>query len=360
MDNAILTIENLEKSFDGTEVLRGVSLSIARGEFVTLLGPSGCGKTTTLRIIAGLTPADGGRVFLDGRDVTALPPEKRPVNTVFQNYALFPHMTVEKNIGYGLRIQRVNRREIKQRVDEMLELVQLPDYGARMPAQLSGGQRQRVAIARAVVTNPLVLLLDEPLGALDLKLRQEMQEELKQLQKRLGITFVYITHDQEEALNMSDRIAVMNNGRLEQVGTPQNVYECPSTRFVAGFVGAAALFEGHITDISSDAVTLTSAAGVMRAPLRPGVRVGDPAAVSIHAERIRYATVQSEGFDLPATVKSHRYAGSTLRTELVLRTGAVVRANGTESLAKLPAPGAQVYLSWPAGGAALIPGEDVS
>ena len=357
MEDWVLRVENLHKSFDGAPVLRGVDLTVNRGEFVTLLGPSGCGKTTTLRIIAGLTVPDQGQVFLDGRDVTSLPPEQRPVNTVFQNYALFPHMNVGRNIGYGLRLQRVPRGEISRRVKEMLELVQLPGFENRTPQQLSGGQRQRVAIARAVVLGPKVLLLDEPLGALDLKLRQQMQGELKQLQKRLGITFVYITHDQEEALNMSDRIAVMNQGRFEQVGTPEQVYEQPQTRFVAGFVGEGSLFEGIVEAIEGQTVRLRAPSGLMLAPLRPGAQVGQAAAVSVHAERLRYAAQPQDGFHLPARVKSHRFAGSLLRTELELATGETVHASGLEPVSSLPPPGSQVYLYWACASAALIPGD---
>ena len=219
MSDTILELDHIEKHFGDTGVLHGVSLSVQHGEFVTLLGPSGCGKTTTLRIIAGLETPDAGRVVLRGKDVTAAPPEKRDVNTVFQNYALFPHMNVEKNISYGLRVRGVKKPEWQRRVAEMLRLVQLEGYEKRMPSQLSGGQRQRVAIARAVVLNPKLLLLDEPLGALDLKLRQQMQQELKDIQKRLGIAFAYITHDQEEALNMSDRIATMREGLESRKGS---------------------------------------------------------------------------------------------------------------------------------------------
>ena len=237
--NTILQLKGIRKRFGETTVLSGIDLSIEAGEFITLLGSSGCGKTTTLRIIAGLETPDSGQVILDGADITALEPNKRPVNTVFQNYALFPYMTVADNIGYGLKIRKVPKPDIAAKVEEMLQLVQLEGYGSRMPGQLSGGQRQRVAIARAVVNEPKVLLLDEPLGALDLKLRRQMQLELKRLQKKLGTTFIYITHDQEEAINMSDRIAVMHQGVLEQAGAPNEVYYHPKTSYVANFVGSA-------------------------------------------------------------------------------------------------------------------------
>lgn len=242
MTDTILSLENIEKSFDGEEVLKNISLDIGRGEFVTLLGSSGCGKTTTIRIVAGLLTPDSGKVVLNGKDITMLAPEKRDVNTVFQNYALFPHMNVEKNIGYGLKLKKLPAKEIKAEVEKALSLVQLEGFEKRNPSQLSGGQKQRVAIARAIVNKPSVLLLDEPLGALDLMLRRQMQTELKKLQKALGITFIYITHDQEEALNMSSRIVVMRNGNIEQIGTPSEVYDTPKTAFVAEFVGGANLY----------------------------------------------------------------------------------------------------------------------
>ena len=239
MGESILQLRQIRKSFDNTEVLKGIDLEVAQGEFITLLGASGCGKTTTLRIIAGLELPDAGQVILEGQDITNREPNKRDVNTVFQNYALFPHMNVSDNVGYGLKIRKVPKAEIERKVEQALRLVQLEEYGKRMPDQLSGGQKQRIAIARAVINEPKVLLLDEPLGALDLKLRRQMQLELKRLQKRLGITFTYITHDQEEAINMSDRIGVMHEGILEQLGTPNEVYYQPKTSYVADFVGNA-------------------------------------------------------------------------------------------------------------------------
>ena len=245
MAEVSLELKEIKKSFtEGEAVLDNISLEISKGEFITLLGSSGCGKTTTLRIIAGLEQPDAGSVWLDGREVTGLEPNQRDVNTVFQNYALFPHMNVAENIGYGLKLKKVPKSEIRKKVSQMLELVQLEGYEKRKPSELSGGQKQRVAIARALVNNPKVLLLDEPLGALDLQLRRAMQIELKHLQKKLGITFIYITHDQEEAINMSDRIAVMRDGRIEQIGTPDEIYNHPKTSYVATFVGNANILHG--------------------------------------------------------------------------------------------------------------------
>ena len=253
MPDILLELKNIKKSFTpGEDVLDDICLTVARGEFVTLLGSSGCGKTTTLRIVAGLEQTDSGSVWINGQDVTKLPPDKRDVNTVFQNYALFPHMNVAENIGYGLKLRKVPRGEIKKKVAQMLELVQLEGYEKRKPSELSGGQKQRVAIARALVNNPKILLLDEPLGALDLQLRRAMQIELKHLQKKLGITFIYITHDQEEAINMSDRIAVMRDGRIEQIGTPDEIYNHPKTSYVATFVGNANILHGVAESIQGE------------------------------------------------------------------------------------------------------------
>jgi putative spermidine/putrescine transport system ATP-binding protein len=238
-DSHDIRLVDLAKRYGDVHAVDGVSLDVRRGEFFTMLGPSGSGKTTTLRLIAGFELPDAGRVELAGADVSRVPPYARDVNTVFQDYALFPHMTVAENVAYGLRVKGVPKGERRARAGEALEMVRLPDVGARKPAQLSGGQRQRVALARAIVNRPRVLLLDEPLGALDLKLRQEMQSELKRIQSEVGITFVYVTHDQEEALAMSDRLAVFDQGRIIQVGAPAEVYERPATEFVAGFVGTS-------------------------------------------------------------------------------------------------------------------------
>ena len=346
-DNALLRLSGIEKSIEGTQILRGISLDVQPGEFVTLLGPSGCGKTTTLRIIAGLLSPDAGTVSLDGRDITNLVPEKRDVNTVFQNYALFPHMNVEKNISYGLRVRGVKKPEWQRRVAEMLRLVQLEGYEKRMPSQLSGGQRQRVAIARAVVLNPKLLLLDEPLGALDLKLRQQMQQELKDIQKRLGIAFIYITHDQEEALNMSDRIAIMREGQFEQIGTPEEIYEHPQTRFAAGFIGQTNLIEMDVQAVSEDGLTLAYGGASVPArraefPVRPGEKV----ALSLRTERIGYARTPLEACALPATLKSRHYAGGSMRAILKLETGREVLVLCQSAQRAEGEIGDRVYLSW--------------
>ncbi len=246
MPNSAVVFDKITRAFTSIKAVDAVDLEIRDGEFFTMLGPSGSGKTTCLRMIAGFDRPTSGKVFLHGRDVTHLPPYERDVNTVFQDYALFPHMTVGQNVGYALMIKNVPAAEIRQRVTKTMEMVRLTGFEGRKPAQLSGGQRQRVALARALINEPRVLLLDEPLGALDLKLRQEMQVELKSLQQRLGITFIYVTHDQEEALSMSDRLAVFNHGRIEQLGKPAEVYERPATAFVAGFVGTSNLIEGAL------------------------------------------------------------------------------------------------------------------
>ena len=248
---ADVRLESVRKAYGDVVAVDGIDLDVPQGEFFTMLGPSGSGKTTTLRLIAGFESPDEGRILLKGADVSTQPPYERDVNTVFQDYALFPHMTVAENVAYGLKIKRVRKAERTKRTAEVLELVRLGGLMGRKPSQLSGGQRQRVALARAIVNHPQVLLLDEPLGALDLKLRQEMQIELKRIQQEVGITFIYVTHDQEEALTMSDRLAVFNEGRIEQVGAPADVYEHPQTEFVAGFVGVSNVLErsqnGHST-----------------------------------------------------------------------------------------------------------------
>jgi len=361
LPDILLELKNIKKSFTpGEDVLDDICLTVARGEFVTLLGSSGCGKTTTLRIIAGLEQTDSGSVWINGQDVTKLPPDKRDVNTVFQNYALFPHMNVAENIGYGLKLRKVPRGEIKKKVAQMLELVQLEGYEKRKPSELSGGQKQRVAIARALVNNPKVLLLDEPLGALDLQLRRAMQIELKHLQKKLGITFIYITHDQEEAINMSDRIAVMKDGRIEQIGTPDEIYNHPKTSYVATFVGNANILHGAaeriqgenaIVKIGNDRVIVkleTSQQNTEDTGVKQYLSAGEKVTLAVRSENIllqETAVIGDTGTDyrdavdisvadgsldahnknsvsgLQATVTEKNFAGGQLRVTLKLSDG---------------------------------------
>ncbi len=357
MQEVLLSLQHIKKDFGEGEVLSDISLDVHRGEFVTLLGASGCGKTTTLRIISGLETADEGRVLLGGRDMTDLPPEKRPVNTVFQSYALFPHMNVEKNVAYGLRLRGMDKRAIDARVREMLELVQMSDHARRMPSQLSGGQRQRIAIARALALEPELLLLDEPLGALDLQLRRQMQVELKRLQKQLGITFIYITHDQEEAVNMSDRIAVMRSGRFEQIGTPEEIYDAPMTRYVAQFIGRSTILTGTVTSVSGDTAVITDENGsypvdATRARLVPG----EVCELCVRTERMRVSREPVPGFSLPCTVKEARYAGGSVLTYVTMAGGAEAVATGEERMADAAQPGDTVYLCWNPAQAAVIGG----
>ncbi len=321
-----LRLQGLAKDYGQGEVLHGIDLDVYAGEFLTLLGPSGCGKTTTLRIIAGLEQPSAGHVYLENQDVTALPPEQRSVNTVFQNYALFPHMNVFQNIAYGLKLQHVPKAEQKQRVAEMLVLVRLEGYERRMPTQLSGGQRQRVAIARALILHPKILLLDEPLGALDLKLRQQMQAELRKLQQQLGITFIYITHDQEEALNMSTRIVIMREGRIEQTGTPEEVYEHPQTLFAAGFIGQSNLLRGKVETAepakkNQPQPLQLNVNGTLLPALSDGhfpVAAGDSLALCLRPQRVLYGNHPRFDMNLTGTILSKEYAGGMQHTRIAL------------------------------------------
>jgi len=283
-----ISLEDVRKSFGKVEAVRGVSLDIREAEFLTLLGPSGCGKTTTLRMVAGFEEPDAGRILLRGRDVVGVAPNKREVNMVFQHYALFPHMTVEENVAYGLKLKKVPKDERSERVRAMLEIVRLGGFGRRKPGQLSGGQQQRVALARALVNEPAALLLDEPLGALDVKLRKQMQLELKAIQHDLGTTFVYVTHDQEEALLMSDRIAVMNQGIVEQIGSPREIYERPATAFVADFVGVLNAIEIRVDEVLDLTAVMRLADGQrVEVPVPTGVSVGERVTVAVRPERVR-------------------------------------------------------------------------
>jgi len=350
----ILELDKIVKSFNNTKVLKGISISIKEGEFITLLGSSGCGKTTTLRIIAGLETPDSGRVILKGKDITDTEPDKRDVNTVFQNYALFPHMNVFDNIAYSLKLKKINKSEIKKRVDDTLQLVQLEGYQKRMPLQLSGGQKQRVAIARAVINNPSVLLLDEPLGALDLQLRRQMQIELKRLQKKLGITFIYITHDQEEAMNMSDRIVVMNDGEFEQIGTPSQIYDYPKTSFVARFIGTSNIIKGNIIDINNnEAVVLFNNSKVCIKVSGYKLMLNQEIVFSVRSENILLSKQAEDKFTLKATVSEHNYSGGVLRIVLKLDNEQEIIASkqGKHSDIKV---GEEFYVYWKPENAVIV------
>ena len=345
MSETILSLQGITKSFDGTPVLRGIDLEAAQGEFITLLGSSGCGKTTTLRIIAGLESPDEGRVLLEGRDMTDAEPNKRDVNTVFQSYALFPHMTVEQNIGYALKLRKRPKGEIKEEVKKMLELVQLSGFEKRKPGELSGGQKQRVAIARSLINRPKLLLLDEPLGALDLQLRRQMQQELKRLQKKLDITFIYITHDQEEALNMSYRIAVIREGRFEQIGTPAQVYDQPKTSYVARFVGEANIVKGKVGAVQGDRVEFVSGPG-KAAFLSRGYSFapGEEVTLAVRGEQAQ-AVKGLEGPGLQGVVKEKSFAGGMLRISVEMSGGEefICRSHGIDSQL---VPGDPVRVTW--------------
>ena len=398
MAEVSLELKEIEKSFtEGEAVLDNISLEISKGEFITLLGSSGCGKTTTLRIIAGLEQPDAGSVWLDGREVTGLEPNQRDVNTVFQNYALFPHMNVAENIGYGLKLKKVPKSEIRKKVSQMLELVQLEGYEKRKPSELSGGQKQRVAIARALVNNPKVLLLDEPLGALDLQLRRAMQIELKHLQKKLGITFIYITHDQEEAINMSDRIAVMRDGCIEQIGTPDEIYNHPKTSYVATFVGNANILHGvaesiqgenAIVKIGNDRVIVkleTSQQDTGDTRAKQYLAAGEKVTLAVRSENIllqETAVIGDTGTDhrdtvdisvsgggldahnknsvsgLQATVTEKNFAGGQLRVTLKLSDGTQLIASRYGIDASV-AEGQTVRCSFLPADAVLVDREDI-
>ena len=341
---AIVQLKNITKSFGDNQVLKPISLDIYEGEFLTLLGSSGCGKTTTLRIIAGFETPTEGSVYIEDKDVTDMAPYNRDVNTVFQSYALFPHMTVFDNIAFGLVEKKMNKKEIRSKVMEMLELVQLHGFEKRKPSQMSGGQKQRVAIARALVNSPKVLLLDEPLGALDLKLRKQMQVELKRLQKKLGITFVYVTHDQEEALTMSDRIAVMHQGHFEQIGTAKEIYEKPQTKFVAGFIGESNLFEANVDIISGNELELMMENGRVKAKGEGFVKE-EIVYISVRPENTHLSDKNVDGFTLKGIVKDQIYVGSVLKTIVELPNGKEVKVNNHPDAYVYPV-GAAVTVYW--------------
>jgi spermidine/putrescine transport system ATP-binding protein len=313
--------ENLVRRFGDVEALSHVSVNIRKGEFFSLLGPSGCGKTTLLRLIAGLDLPDEGALRITGKDVTDVPAHKRPVNTVFQSYALFPHMTVRDNVAFGLRMKNIAAKDISERVGRIMEIVQISQFADRKPAQLSGGQKQRVALARALVNEPEVLLLDEPLGALDLKLRKQLQVELHQLQRRLGITFIFVTHDQDEALVMSDRIAVMNHGKIEQLDGVKEIYEHPDTRFVAQFLGSCNLFEGPVEALNGSIAIVKTSIGSLNVDITHAPREvvpGDNITLAIRPEKIALheAGKLTAANHLPASIEDLVYSGAETQYRL--------------------------------------------
>jgi spermidine/putrescine transport system ATP-binding protein len=360
---ADVRLTGLRKLFGEVKAVDGIDLEIRAGEFFSLLGPSGCGKTTTLRMIGGFELPSGGRIELGGQDITMQPPEKRPVNMVFQSYALFPHLTVFENVAFGLRRRKTPDPEIRARVDDALALVHLEGYGPRGPDQLSGGQQQRVALARALVNRPRVLLLDEPLGALDLKLRRQLQVELKRVQLEVGITFIYVTHDQEEALALSDRIAVMDHGRVEQLGTPEELYDAPRTLFVAGFIGTSNLLEGTVESIDGEAAVVRLAAGE-RVLARPGTtRTGEAVNVAIRPESITLevptasgATTPNpkDGLALDAEVLQSAYLGVSVSHQ-VRTTAGVTLAVVVPRSHERPGLGDAVRVRWRAADAMVLP-----
>jgi spermidine/putrescine transport system ATP-binding protein len=354
-DTPSVRLDRVTKRFGDFTAVREMDLEIPAGQFFTMLGPSGCGKTTTLRMIAGFEDPSEGRVLLSGEDVTSLPAFRRPTNTVFQSYALFPHRNVEQNVAFGLQRQKVDKAEIRRRVGEELERVGLSGEAKRKPAQLSGGQQQRVALARALVNRPEVLLLDEPLGALDLKLRKQLQVELKRIQRDVGITFVYVTHDQEEALTMSDRIAVMNRGVVEQVADPETVYERPGTTFVAGFIGVSNLMPGEIVSSNGAGTQMRLDAGpTVKALDSGGVQTGERAHAVVRPEKLelRQAGASDEGSrpSVEGQVESSLYLGTA--TQMVVKLGDGTRMTvlvpnaDAEARRDLPAAGDGARLSW--------------
>jgi spermidine/putrescine transport system ATP-binding protein len=359
MSNAVIQLDGVRKEFGDFVAVHQAHFSVEHGEFFAMLGPSGCGKTTTLKMIAGFEQPTSGRVLLNGEDVSRVPPYKRNVNTVFQQYALFPHMNVADNVRFGPRSKKVSKRDYEASVSDMLEVVRLTDFANRKPSQLSGGQQQRVALARALVNYPSALLLDEPLAALDLKLREAMQFELKRIQREVGITFVFVTHDQGEALTMSDRIAVMSDGRVEQIGTPQEIYNSPASLFVAGFIGSANLLPGEVvsTDGDGTVVALNSGSKIRTRASEPREN-GRPVSVMLRPERLTASVdALADGRSIEGTVADVVFQGPTARLTVHLADDSEVIAN-VPTGADLPSvqPGSTIHLSWSSGAAYLLSG----
>ena len=350
--SGIVQLEGVNKYFGKNHVVKNLNLSVEEGEFLTLLGSSGCGKTTTLRMIAGFEEPTSGSILVEGQAVEEKEPFERNVNTVFQSYALFPHKTIYDNVAYGLKMKKVPKTEIARRVKEIMTLVQLTGFEERYPSQLSGGQKQRVAIARALINRPRVLLLDEPLGALDLKLRKQMQLELKRLQRKLNITFIYVTHDQEEALTMSDRIAVMHDGILDQLGTPEEIYEQPRTKFVATFIGETNIFEGNIKELAMGMVAVRIENGVIRG-CGYGFSRNEYITVSVRPEKMKFSAAPVKGFQLEAQVKDYVYAGSVVKCIAVLQNGMEIKMDRLAG-EELPEPGSIIHPWWEEKDAVLL------
>jgi spermidine/putrescine transport system ATP-binding protein len=343
----IVEIKGVNKIYGDNHVVHDLNLTVYEGEFLTMLGPSGCGKTTILRMIGGFEEPSEGMIYIEGERVDMKEPFQRNVNTVFQSYALFPHMNIFQNIAYGLKMKKISKAEIKERVEEILHLVQLNGFEKRYPSQLSGGQKQRVAIARALINRPKVLLLDEPLGALDLKLRKEMQIELKNLQKKLGITFIYVTHDQEEALTMSDRIAIMNQGYLDQLDTPENVYERPATRFVADFIGESNIFETVINKISGDTVNVGLEVGNALGLIDDNfsVNMSEMVYACVRPEKVKFSKTEIKGFTILGKVKEQIYVGNVIKSNIILVNGQIVKLSRMD-IDEAPKIGDVMYIYW--------------
>lgn len=344
-------LRNVFKFFNQEPAVHGIDLDIRQGEFFSILGPSGCGKTTTLRLIAGFERADAGKVSIQGQIMTNVPPYRRPVNTVFQSYALFDHLSVWDNIAFGLRLKKLRKSEIESRVTEALKLVKMEGLRSRFPNQLSGGQQQRVALARAIVNRPAVLLLDEPLGALDLKLRKQMQVELSNLHKQLGLTFIMVTHDQEEALSLSDRIAVMNHGKIEQIGTPREIYEKPRTAFVADFIGDTNLFEGEITEVYASDMRVLTKIGLKMTVSRTGdvpAELSQAVVVSVRPEKIQLSlykpNLQTNCFE--GRLVNVMYLGTHVYYIVELKKGGRITVMQPNTFGSLPDPNMPIYAWW--------------
>ena len=354
MDDIILSIRDISKKFNKNEILKSISLDVRRGEFITLLGSSGCGKTTLLRIIAGLETPDSGKIFLHDKDITDIVPEKRNINTVFQSYALFPHMTVAANVGYGLKVRHIDKKIIKEKVHRYLSLVQLESYADRYPSQLSGGQKQRVALARALATEPDILLLDEPLAALDLKLRKQMQLDLKRIQQDVKTTFIYVTHDQGEALNLSTRICLMHNGYFEQVDSPVAIYNSPESKYVADFIGDTniiqAVPESEFTRDGALYASFITPAGNVINHFDASYKRYDSLYISVRPESIFWSTEKSSlpdyGFALAGKVVNHHFNGSYSRIDIKTRGDFIFTASAISRLNNIPPAGTDVWFTW--------------